>query len=404
MLQEWLFADLPSNTTQTVVSATEWSEPLQVGVWLLTAAVFGLTVWNYRTIRSPLRKSGLIGLRLLLLALLLFVFYEPTLLRETVQKSRNSIVLLFDQSESMEMDSGDGNSRVDRLMDYLTGESETLREWREESDVHAFAFDETTPQTGKRADGLLVYKRRSIQSPRESGGVNEELETKDIGAVLVFSDGAATGLGERLAQASGLDDESRRVLEQLDAPVHDLSIGTECPSGCEHRGDSGDPFAFHLNATEIGVVTRVNGYEEGTPFTVTLYEDGNPLESKSLTIQNGESEYSVMYTIVPRRLGTRVYSAVISPLPEEAYPENNEEHVRVKVMRDRLRVLQICGHPSWDQRFLRSYLKQDPDVDLISFFILVNPKNAFAISGKDTTLIPFPARELFVEELWVSTW
>ena len=42
----------------------------------------------------------------------------------------------------------------------------------------------------------------------------------------------------------------------------------------------------------------------------------------------------------------------------------------MRVIRDKIRVLQVAGAPSWDVRALRQMLKSNPNVDLISFFIL----------------------------------
>jgi len=295
----------------------------------------------------------------------------------------------------------EGVTRSEVLRTYLQDEKDTLLEWSKTSDIEVFSFGDSLslleefPQvpwaTNEPASNLL----EGIQ------GLDEELGSRDLAAIVVLSDGASTGLlSERLNKARGLDDETRRGLEAVQAPIHFVS-----PT----KGDAikdlsileiqATPFAFHLNATEIGTTVRVTGYDAGTTVTVTLFEDGEPLSSQSFPVVPDKMEWDLLFEVVPRRMGTRVYSAVVSPLPGEVYAENNEDHALVKIMRDRLRVLQICGHPSWDQRFMRNFLKQDPDVDLISFFILINPKNAFAVSGRDTTLIPFPSRELFVEEL-----
>jgi uncharacterized membrane protein len=51
-------------------------------------------------------------------------------------------------------------------------------------------------------------------------------------------------------------------------------------------------------------------------------------------------------------------------------------------------------------RFLRNHLKRTPNVQLISFFILINTGATLRpVSSRETSLIPFPAQELFVEEL-----
>src|SRR5262249_19520396 len=57
------------------------------------------------------------------------------------------------------------------------------------------------------------------------------------------------------------------------------------------------------------------------------------------------------------------------------------------------------GRPSWDERFLRSLFKRDPNVDLISFFILKTPSAIEVASQDELALIPFPTDELFRESL-----
>jgi len=63
-------------------------------------------------------------------------------------------------------------------------------------------------------------------------------------------------------------------------------------------------------------------------------------------------------------------------------------------------VLHVAGRPSYDERFLRSLLKRDPNVDLISFFILRTPSNLYNTASNDElSLIPFPTDEIFSQQL-----
>ena len=72
----------------------------------------------------------------------------------------------------------------------------------------------------------------------------------------------------------------------------------------------------------------------------------------------------------PDRPGNFVFEIATPVLAGEALSTNNKQVFTLKVIRDRVRVLHVCGRPSWDQRFLRSMLRLDPNVDLVSFFIL----------------------------------
>jgi uncharacterized membrane protein len=62
-------------------------------------------------------------------------------------------------------------------------------------------------------------------------------------------------------------------------------------------------------------------------------------------------------------------------------------------------VLQVVGRPSWDERFLRELLKRNPNVDLISFFILRSTTDMQKAPQEELALIPFPVAELFTTEL-----
>ena len=86
-------------------------------------------------------------------------------------------------------------------------------------------------------------------------------------------------------------------------------------------------------------------------------------------------------------------------LAGEALTSNNEQSFTLKVIRDRVRVLHLSGRPSWDERFLRAMLRRDPNVDLVSFFILRTETDEQPWNRNDLSLIPFPTYEIFEEQL-----
>ena len=70
-----------------------WQQALIIGACVL---ILGLTIWNYRNLYPIRRRVGLLALRTSILALLLFLFFQPALVEERVQKSRNTVVVLVD--------------------------------------------------------------------------------------------------------------------------------------------------------------------------------------------------------------------------------------------------------------------------------------------------------------------
>jgi uncharacterized membrane protein len=104
-------------------------------------------------------------------------------------------------------------------------------------------------------------------------------------------------------------------------------------------------------------------------------------------------------SFTPYMTGTFLYTISLPVQPHEAITENNQVSFLVKVVRDKIRVMHVCGRPSWDELFLRSILKNDPNIDLISFFILRTPNDFSDARNEELSLIPFPVDELFTQAL-----
>ncbi len=67
--------------------------------------------------------------------------------------------------------------------------------------------------------------------------------------------------------------------------------------------------------------------------------------------------------------------------------------------RERVRVLHIAGRPTNDVRALRTWLKSDAAIDVVSFFILRTPGDDVNAPDDELALIPFPVNELFTIHL-----
>jgi uncharacterized membrane protein len=112
----------------------------------------------------------------------------------------------------------------------------------------------------------------------------------------------------------------------------------------------------------------------------------------------GQDRYVVPLAFAPDATGTFVFTVAAPVLPGEVVVENNQRSFVLRVIRDRVRVLLVAGRPSWDERFLRGLLKQDPNVDLVSFYILRT--NSDSPGPQDQlSLIPFPVQEIFGPQL-----
>ena len=234
--------------------------------------------------------------------------------------------------------------------------------------------------------------RRAFKTDRFEE-LRNELLNHDLGGVLLFSDGLDTERGGSFQEAE------RRIIRELDAPVFAFAPTGGTPfKDVSIKRLASNAFGFYMNRMSLDAALEVVGYSVGT-LKVTCRKNDVIIGQKLVTLEPNKTRYNVSFEHVPKTLGKQVITLHVTPLEDEFYLPNNTRQTVVQIVRDKIRVLQIVGQPSWDERFLRNHLKSDPNIDLISFFILVNPQNFRPVPTRDTALIPFPAEELFENEL-----
>ncbi|MCC6622818.1 MAG: hypothetical protein IT385_16270 [Deltaproteobacteria bacterium] len=377
---------------------------VELGVWLLGAIIVALTVVNHRRLEPPARRRMMIALRAALVAVVMTLFYQPACLEERVATNRNTVAVLVDTSESMALPHGEG-TRAGLARAWLDDHRDALDELAAEHELHFFSFGQAVTElpdadAPELADALVPRgsETRFVDALKD---VRSRFRNHDIGGVVLLTDGIdTTSEGRR----TGLSPELAAVLRELDAPVSSLTTAGD--SGIKDLAVSHvgyQPFVFLLNAASFDATIEAHGYGsnagDGTGrFPVRLLENGLPIAVQMLETKPGETSYRLRFEFVPKVLGKHVYTVAVDPQPDEILAKNNQKSVVVNVVRDKIRVVQIVGQPSWDERHLRNLLKENANVDLVSFFILVELGQP-QLSSRETSLIPFPAQELFEEQL-----
>jgi uncharacterized membrane protein len=357
------------------------------GKWvsaLLLFAFVALVVLGIRqALRVPVlsRRVSLAALRLSTASVALLFALQPQCVAERVQSVQGRIVVLLDASRSMSVRDG-GQSRAQR-------ELSLLERWRGKKDV---AFDlytfggDAAPAKAKELDAAQLAREDDTRIQRALESVTADLG-EDLGAVVLVSDGADLSPGWSPSQLGDLGVRVHAVSFDTDDDVKDDAV----------LAAKADPVAFLRQSAQVEVTVRRAGGER-EPVVVSLRQDGQVVSEATAQLdQDGIGKATLPFTA--SRIGRAVYSVSIPVAEDDAVPENNERAVLVRVTRDKLRVLLLCGAPTWDTRFLRAFLKADPATDLITFFILRTSSDLTMASPEELSLIPFPTDELFREHL-----
>mgnify|MGYP002881270549 CR=1 FL=1 len=388
--------------TESWVSMATWSQTSRVMILIVCALVVGLSVYNALQVQGVGRRATLVGLRVLLVGSLLGVFFQPALLVERRAHEPSSLVVLIDTSSSMTLAQGTDPSetRQRAVAEFLDRHRDVFDDLATRHATRVFAVGADVEPLDGLPDGEAI-----LAMPHDDGAtrivaalerVKELHGSEPIAATIVLSDGIDTtdsGIGVPLSH------DARGAIEALGAPLHWVIPDPSAEirdAGVRDLGTSG--FAFLLNATSIEARLEARGLK-GVQLQLELLLEGHVVGERTMVPSSDHLDELVRFDFVPRRLGEQVIALRVRPVEGEQNLLNNVAQRPIHVIRDRVRVLQIVGQPSWDERFFRTHLKEDPNVELISFFILVNPLSLRPLDPADTALIPFPARELFEEEL-----
>jgi uncharacterized membrane protein len=393
-----LFGDYNS---ATMLLVGNWG-PLAITLMVLVSiGLLTLTWLDTRALKRP-RGAILVVLRSLVLASAVAMLLEPSVELRQVTELPNDVVVLVDQSLSMALPVEEGVTRADRAADAV----ETLQSWWTEDGqshrYHLMSFGEDV-----RALPLPVsddYEPASSQAYTDILGALEAVQQRfgreETGGVVLISDGVDNrALGGRVRPDEQLDAATIATIERLGVPLHTVSVaGQDQIRDIAVRRVLYDDFAFVRNAVTVQASIHSVGFDTGT-VDVILRRSGQVLQTRTIVLSEQTDDYTIDFEFVPELIGKEVYSVEIAPPPEDAVAENNRQFFVLNIIRDRIRVLQVVGRPSWDVRFLRELLKGNPNVDLISFFILRTAEDITRAGNSEMSLIPFPTDELFDEQL-----
>jgi hypothetical protein len=376
---------------------------------LLACAALALfeAVLAYRRGRRLARRTrlGLLALRTLGVLALLVVGLELTLSLETVRPTGPRVAVLVDRSASMALADADRpdaptTARIDRLRALWSASALARTAWREQGlTIQARSFaDRSEPLAESAADALelradgpasdLARALAELAAPDPASA-----DPRPLAGVLILSDGLFEGGDD------GGPDPLLLAARALGVPITTVSAGAPAIRDVALAELRAGEFAFVENVTEFGADLVAHGCA-GSRADVDLRRDGVVVATTSVVLAGDGMPLPVRFEVAPDRVGQFVYEIAVRPLPGEATTANNGRAFVLKVLRDKVRVLHVAGRPDWDVRALRTLLGRDPNVELLSYYILRGIEDADREDpSAELSLIAFPTDELFKEQL-----
>ncbi len=368
------------------------------GVLLVLVVLFALYMFsrNLRREKSRGWKIFMYGLRSALLLGLILLWLQPAVQLQKLLNFKSHLPILIDRSHSMALpEEVDGRMRYDAVREFLKDNRDWLASLAEKHHLHFYSFDEKPLLTslenlekGEAPEGEYSDISGSLES------VLADYNSGEVAGALLFSDGVEIKPGSSDADSSAL---WRRLAEQK-LPLYTFGVGGDKPlPDVAVRDVLYDGFAFVHNKISIEVRVSSRGFASSKT-DARLTVEGKPLQVQPVELPK-DGEVRLVFTFTPDKVGRRIYRVSVPAPSGDAVPGNNTRSFIVNVLRDKIRVLHVCGHPDYDEQFLRQHLKRNPSIDLISFFILRTYDDLQYVPENELSLIQFPTLQLFDEEL-----
>jgi hypothetical protein len=320
------------------------------------------------------RRLTLALIRCGIILLVLLAMLRPTLVYTETHKEKATLVLMVDQSRSMQVrDALNDKSRWDSLRATLDDSLPALRKLGRDFEIKLYTFDaETHPLEMK--DGNIALPNVPTGQQTAIGAALDDVLRQENGkrllGIVLLTDGRQQALPPRDLPAQ---DVASRLRHQ-GYPIYPVVFG-------ESRGLGGvqdvavvdfpPPAAiFMKTAMSVDGQIKVSGYvNQKIPVRLLMGSSKDKMQvigETTVTADQDGKTVKVHFDYTPETPGEFKLTLEAVPQPGELVTTNNRLSSFVNVLKGGLHVLYIEGTPRVEQKFLRRSLDASRDMKVDS--------------------------------------
>ncbi|HXK60991.1 MAG TPA: glutamine amidotransferase [Acidobacteriota bacterium] len=365
---------------------------LALGVYWLSRTRRGSVLEVFDPTAAQPRHTPLwvpVLLRSAVLAAILFMLLQPTLVVSTLSPRENIVAVLVDDSKSMTLrDVGEG-TRLDAVKRLLSAEERGFLEALEQRfQTRLFSFAGENHPLKSAADLKAEGKRTSVEAALQ--GVLREFSSAPLVSVVLISDGADNSS----ANLGSVLDEYR----SQKVTISSVGVGqTSIDRDIEIVQASAPGTVLPDSVTQAVVSLKSTGFG-GREVRVEVRESGKLVNAKQVRLEGGDEPQVVDLDMIPKGRGVKSYTISVVPQDGEAITVNNTQRLLLNVEDTQPKILYLEGTPRWEFKFIRQALQKDRNLQLVT--LLRTSGNKFyrqGVESEDNLASGFPAsrEELF---------
>ncbi len=326
--------------------------------WLLILAIivgFGFAYYTYRRTVPPVsgaKRTILMTLRTLALALLLFALFEPVLTIISGKQEPPKVAVLLDKSESVAATDALGDRK--KLYDEAIEKSGI--KGLDEDERKFILFDGDISTVKKIENDSLKFNGQLTDISNAIKWTSRNLEEENIRAALMITDGAFNTGNNPVYEA-----------DIFGKPIYTIGIGDSTePKDVAVTTILTNEIAYVDNPVPVNVNVKVNGYDEGT-LSLVMKDNGKKFDEQEIKIHPDRNEYTAIFEYTPKVKGYRKITAEISGFEDEITHKNNNKSEFINVLDNKRNIAVFAGAPSPDLSMLKQTISQEKGVKITDF-------------------------------------
>ncbi len=417
-------------------------------VFLVIVAVIAFAVWIYyrdgRGTASPFFRGFLGVLRAALIAIGLFILTEPVLLATRIETRRSTVLVIVDDSFSMDLAFADAEEGLrKKLQDAMGAQKITLKDadgkaitvnsdklelqqfklltrldvvsaalelknkdgknfidaLKERHDVKVMTMAKslsTSTDDDKPIDLLHLASSNKRGGETRIGdclrGALRETRGMPVGGVVIITDGRQNA-GEDAVQVA-------QIFKTQRVPIYTVGIGDPAEPKDFELTEEGPDMILPDDQSEVTALIRYKGYTGVTSIKVEMKDGDRVVASEDVKLGKPGEKTPVALRFKESKPGKYTYTIRIPEQPGELRADNNVVTYNFQVVDKKVKVLYVEGQdlPRYEYRYLKNATRRDhtTEVDVL----LCTADGTFIWDGTDgkTPLEQFPVNKKEMSE------
>lgn len=310
---------------------------------LLLGALFAWVLYRNSGILKGKWAVGLAVLRATVIAALAWLIVAP--LFQHIAYTLEKPIVVIAQDNSLSIDHEPSGFNRDLYVEHMKQLKAALEK---DYDVKTYHFsDSVKPGFDFKNLGKLTNAAQLVSQ------LNEEFQNRNLGAVIVATDGLFNSGGNPIS-----------MLNTLSAPVYTVAMGDTIPQK--------DLLIANLNYNQLVYLdndfpleVEIQAYRaKGETALLSVFQGANLVARQAVNINLDEFDKTISLKLHAAKPGLQQYTIRLSELKNEITLKNNEQKILVDVIDDRQKVLIAAAGPHPDISALKQAIELNKHLEV----------------------------------------